>query len=146
MTPDDLLQVDIHGIPFEGTGKVTSSWITHSSVYVNFPSINAVIHAHPRFATVFAAASQPIVPFLEGMRKFGTIPSLSGKNKVDSPEFAVEVVETLRLNQKTLENFGHGVLYPRHGVLVAAPNLEDAYDLLDRIESNAIALLFSKLL
>jgi ribulose-5-phosphate 4-epimerase/fuculose-1-phosphate aldolase len=38
------------------------------------------------------------------------------------------------------------VLYPGHGVLVAGPTLDDAYDLLERMEFNAAAVLFGRLL
>jgi ribulose-5-phosphate 4-epimerase/fuculose-1-phosphate aldolase len=38
------------------------------------------------------------------------------------------------------------VLYPGHGVLVAGPTLDDAYDLLERMEFNAAALILGRLI
>ncbi len=146
MSPEDLVIVDLGGTLLEGSGQVTSSWPTHSAVYREFPSVRAVIHAHPRYATVIAAAQRPMEPYLDVMDKFGAIPVLGGENKVDTPAFAAEVARVLALRRESVDRFGHAVLYPRHGVLVAAPSLDDAFDLLERIESNAVALLFARLL
>lgn len=146
MSPDDLVVVDPAGSLLEGSGQVTSSWPTHSAVYQAFPAVAAVIHAHPRYTNIVAAALKPMPACLDVMAKYGEIPILSGLHKVDSADFAAEVVASLARRRAELEKFGHAVLYPRHGVLVAAPNLDDTFDLLERIESNAVALVFSRLL
>jgi ribulose-5-phosphate 4-epimerase/fuculose-1-phosphate aldolase len=80
------------------------------------------------------------------MKKYGTIPSLSGRNRIDSPSFVDEVVEVFAANREVAARTGFGVLYPGHGVLVAGPNLDDAYDLLERMEFNAATILFGRLL
>jgi ribulose-5-phosphate 4-epimerase/fuculose-1-phosphate aldolase len=66
--------------------------------------------------------------------------------KVDSPEFGQAMVEIFRCTEASFRASGHAVLYPFHGVLVAAPTLADAYDLLERIEFNATAILYSRIL
>jgi ribulose-5-phosphate 4-epimerase/fuculose-1-phosphate aldolase len=56
------------------------------------------------------------------------------------------VIEAFAAHHETVAKCGFGVLYPGHGVLVAAPTLDDAYDLLERMEFNAAAVLFGRLL
>jgi L-fuculose-phosphate aldolase len=146
MSPDDLLHVRLDGTVLEGHGDLSSSWPTHQGLYRAFPEIGAIIHAHPLYATVFAARRCDLPVLLDGMRKFGPIPSLSGRHKIDNPPFVEEVIDVFAAHHETAAKHGFGVLYPGHGVLVAGPTLDDAYDLLERMEFNAAAILFGRLL
>jgi ribulose-5-phosphate 4-epimerase/fuculose-1-phosphate aldolase len=80
------------------------------------------------------------------MKKYGPIPVLPRHLEVDSPEFGQAIVDIFKDNESSFKKNGHAVFYPYHGVLVVAPTLEDAYDLLERIEFNATAILFSRIL
>jgi L-fuculose-phosphate aldolase len=146
MSPDDFLHVRLDGTVLEGRGELSSSWSTHQGLYKAFPEIGAVIHAHPLYATIFAARGCDIPVALDGMKKYGTIPALSGRNRIDSASFVEEVVGVFTAHHDTVARTGFGVLYPGHGVLVAGPTLDDAYDLLERMEFNAATILFSRLL
>jgi L-fuculose-phosphate aldolase len=145
MTADELLLVDFHGKIIEGKGDLSVSWPTHLRMYQEFESVGAVIHAHPRYATAFACQSESMPPFLDAMNKYGSIPILPRHLKVDSDDFGQAIVEVFRQAGTSFEKYGHAVFYPFHGVLVAAPSLDDAFDLLERIEYNATALLSSSL-
>ncbi len=146
MSSDDLLLVDKEGMILDGKGNLSRSWPTHRRLYLEFEEMNAVIHAHPRMATVFACRENPMEPFLDAMKKYGPIPVLPRRLKVDSPEFGQAIVEIFRDCRQSFQQHGHAVFYPYHGVLVAAPTLEDAYDLLERIEFNATAILYRRFL
>ena len=146
MGPDDLLHVRLDGTVLAGEGEPSSSWPTHQGLYQAFPEIGTVIHAHPLYATTFAAKGRDLPVLLDGMRKFGTIPCLSGRHKIDSPPFVEEVIEVFAAHRATVAKCGFGVLYAGHGVLVAGPTLDDAYDLLERMEFNAAAILFGLIL
>ena len=146
MTADDFLLTTFDGKVLEGEGKFSQSWPTHLKMYQEFEFVGAAIHAHPRYATAFACRDIPMAPFLDAMKKYGEIPVLPRNLSVDSPEFGDAIVEIFREKGEGFKKYGHGVLYPYHGVLVAAPNLDDAYDLLERIEFNATAILSNILL
>jgi L-fuculose-phosphate aldolase len=146
MSPDDLLHVRLDGTVLEGSGELSSSWPTHQGLYQSFSEIGAVIHAHPLHATTFAARRCDLPVVLDGMKKFGTIPVLSARNRIDSPAFVEEVLEVFTAHFETVVRCGFGVLYPGHGVLVAGPSLDDAYDLLERMEFNAATILLGRLL
>jgi L-fuculose-phosphate aldolase len=146
MSPDHLLHVRLDGTLLEGIGDLSSSWPTHQGLYRALSEIGAIIHAHPFYATVFASRQCDLPVVLDGMSKYGTIPCLSGLNTIDSPPFVEEVVQVFASNREIVAKCGFGVLYPGHGVLVAAPTMDDAYDLLERMEFNAAAILFGRLL
>ena len=146
MNADHLLLVDKEDKILDGKGNLSRSWPTHKRLYLELEETNAVIHAHPKLATVFACRDQPMEPFLDAMKKYGPIPVLPRHLKVDSPEFGQAIVDIFRDCRESYQKHGHAVFYPYHGVLVAAPTLEDAYDLLERIEFNATAILYSRFL
>jgi L-fuculose-phosphate aldolase len=143
MRSDDILLVDDADHVLDGQGAVSSSWSTHRRIYAAFPDVGVVVHAHPKLATVVACGPGPMEPLLDAMKKYGPIPLVPRKLPVDSPEFGDAVVELLRRDETGLQRHGQGVLYPFHGVLVAAPDLDDAFDLLERMEFNAASLLFA---
>lgn len=142
MSPDDLLLLGSDDTVLEGRGKPTSSWPTHRTLFEAFPAVGAVIHAHPKLATVVACGEGPMTPVLDAMKKYGEVPLVPRALQVDSPEFGRWIVDALRPNEARLERHALGVLYPFHGVLVAGPDLDEAFDLLERMEFNAAALLW----
>ena len=146
MRADDLLLVDGHGTILDGKGELSRSWPTHLKMYQEFDYVGAVIHAHPKMATIFSCRSADMEPFLDAMKKYGPIPVLPRELVVDSPAFGDAIASIFRSVEPSFRKNGHAVFYPYHGVLVAAPTLADAYDLLERIEFNATAILYGKLL
>jgi L-fuculose-phosphate aldolase len=146
MSPDDLLLIDMQSHILEGAGKPSVSWPTHRRLYEDFDYVGAAIHAHPKMATAYACQTEPMPPLLDAMKKYGPIPVLPRHLKVDSPEFGQAIVDIFRATEDSFRKHGHAVFYPFHGILVAAPTLDDAFDLLERIEFNATAIFFNKLL
>lgn len=62
MTPDMMCIVDKDGKLIEENGpwKGTSEFKLHYKIYQLRPDVNAVVHAHPLYGTVFAAADMPL--------------------------------------------------------------------------------------
>ena len=143
MRPDDLLLIDDDDKVYDGEGDASSSWITHHAIYKAFPEIGVVIHAHPKLATVIACGGQPMQPLPGCDEEVRPSPLVPRSLIVDSQPFADHIVEVLGREPEKLAKHGNGVMYPYHGVLVAAPDLDNAFDLLERMEFNAAALLFA---
>ncbi len=112
----------------------------HFACYRHFPAVNGVIHAHPRELNVFAAAGKPLRPTNQYTEKFGTVevvPNLPAH----SQELADAVVAKLTPRAHLLGQHGLGLILAWHGVLVVGRDLADAYDVLERLEWSAHALL-----
>jgi L-fuculose-phosphate aldolase len=143
MTPEDLLLIRLDGTVLDGDGEPTSSWRTHRRVYEAFPAVNAIIHTHPRMITAFTCRNEMLPPILDVMKKYGPVPIVAPELTVDSAPFAEAVAEALRPLEDKVSRFGHSVLYPYHGVITVAPSLDDAYDMLERMEWTATAILLN---
>lgn len=59
LRPDQLLITDLHGVP-QGPGKPSSEIRMHLAIYAARPDCQAVVHAHPPYATAFALAGEDI--------------------------------------------------------------------------------------
>jgi L-fuculose-phosphate aldolase len=90
MSLDDLVVITAAGEPDRAApGRVPSSESQlHRACYQAFPEIGAVLHSHPPFATMFAAAQQPVPAVIDEAVLFlgGDIPvaayALSGSAQV----------------------------------------------------------------
>jgi L-ribulose-5-phosphate 4-epimerase len=63
MTIDDLSVVNMDGNVIEGPHKPAVDLPTHLVLYQAFPGVNAIVHTHSTYATIWAQASCPIPCF-----------------------------------------------------------------------------------
>lgn len=63
LQPEDMVIVNMDGKVKEGSLKPSSDILTHIELYKAFPEIGGVVHTHSCFATAFAQAGKPVLPF-----------------------------------------------------------------------------------
>lgn len=141
----DVVTLDLKGNVIEGADRRTREWQIHLGVYNAFERAGGIIHGQAGYLMAFVAASRPIPPVLEHTQKFGVI-GLTRPAKAHSAELARLVVEALEPQKSALQKHGIATLVPQHGIVVVGRNLDDAFDTLERIETNAQAYLLGKLL
>ena len=140
---DMVLVFDVDLNPLEGDPSMVSRESKmHFACYRRFPEINAVIHAHPRYLSVFAAAGKPLPPASEYTEKFDPVEVVEPLPS-HSQALADAVVEKLAPRQETLKHNGLGLILAWHGVVTVGRDLSDAYDTLQRLEWSAHVLLIS---
>jgi L-fuculose-phosphate aldolase len=132
---DELLQNPL----FSREGKA------HLEIYRTFPEAGAVIHAHPFHVQPFAAAGIPIQPVMEATEKFGTI-ELIEFAPAHSMDLAKNVVAGLKGKEAQIRKQAGAVLMPRHGIILAGPDLFAVVDALERIDTNAWVILAQRML
>lgn len=141
-----VVVTDIDRNPVEGDpAMISREGKVHYECYRHFPEINAVVHAHPRYLSVFAYAGVPVAPTLEYTAKFGAVdvvPALPAH----STEVAAAVVDKLRPRAQTLARNGLGLILAGHGAVAVGRDLADAYDVLERLEWSAHIQLMSRVL
>ncbi len=76
MTVNDMVVVDMEGRIVEGDFNPSSDTPTHLYLYRQFKDIGGIVHTHSRWATSFAQAGRPIIPFgtTHADYFFGTVP------------------------------------------------------------------------
>ena len=60
MTAEDIVLTDLDGKIIDGHLRPSSDLDTHLQLYKSFTNINAVVHTHSRWATIFAQAGKEI--------------------------------------------------------------------------------------
>lgn len=139
MTPEYICKVDAEGnvIQANGNFKPSSEIKMHMRVYKHRPDVNAVVHAHPIYATSFAIAgiplTQPIMP--EAVIALGCVPIAEyGTPSTDEIPDAVE---------KYLQYYD-AVLLESHGALTYSDSLLAAYHKMESVEFYAELLFKSR--
>ena len=141
-----MLVSDLAGNKFEGDGDISREAKVHYRLYKEFPDGTAVLHSHPRHVMVFVASGQPIEPVLEATLKFGTIPVVNKFAPAHSEKLADAIAEGLQGKDEAIRKYAAAVMAPWHGLFVVGKDLDAAFDLTERIDTNAYCILMSRLL
>ncbi len=146
LEPREILVVDFRTREVFGrSGELSREARMHLSIYEKFPDVGAVIHAHPFYTMVFACIRAPIPSAAEYTHKIGTVPLVQAA-PAHSQQLADVVVEALATLREKGREGRMAVLIPLHGIVCAGRDLDEAFDTLERVETNARITLYSKLL
>jgi L-fuculose-phosphate aldolase len=141
MTPECICKVDAKGNPVQANGnyRPSSEIKMHMRVYQKRADVNAVVHAHPAFATSFAIAgiplTQPIMP--EAVISLGCVPIAA----YGTPS-TMEIPDNV---EKYLPYYD-AVLLESHGALSWGQDLLTAYYKMESLEFYAELLYRAKML
>jgi L-fuculose-phosphate aldolase len=144
LKPEEILVLDYNMNKIEGQGEVTRESNMHLSILKEVPLANAVIHSHPKEAMVFACLGTEMPIYYEACEKLEEIITLPYAEACSS-ELAQIATEYFRGRKNELQNHGLAALLRKHGILVLDKDLYKAYDLLERIETNAFVSLQARM-
>jgi L-fuculose-phosphate aldolase len=132
MEPDDPIVVDSAGQVIEGKPglKPTSEVGMHLEVYRQRPDVNAVLHAHPPYATALTIAGLPFPTDLlpEVLIALGEVPTASYATP-GTPALAESI-------QAPIQNH-NAVMLSNHGSITVGQTLEEALIALELLEHAA---------
>ncbi len=139
MIPEDLVTVDQRGARVSGRLKPSTDTLNHLAIYRSRAEVNAIVHTHSPYATVFAVLRRPIAPLLAEAAGF-----LGGPVRVMDylPPAAPQLAERVAtgLGSDT------AVLLPNHGVIAVGESIGQALTASVLVEQSArIAFLASLL-
>lgn len=141
MTPEYICKVDAEGNVLEANEgfRPSSEVKMHMRVYKERPDVNAVVHAHPMYATTFAIAGiplmEPIMP--EAVIALGGVPLA----KYGTPS-TVEVPDSI---MPYLQKYD-AVLLENHGALTYSDTLLNAYHKMESLEFYARLMYQAKMI
>ena len=132
MRTEMIVKVNLEGKVIEGDRrfKPSSELPMHLEVYRQRPDVQAVVHAHPPYATAFAVAGIPldrcILP--EAVVALGAVPIAP---------FAVPSTEEVPRSIRELIRTYDAILLENHGALTVGNDLLSAYYRLETLEHTA---------
>jgi L-fuculose-phosphate aldolase len=132
-----IVQLDAEGRPV--SGAPSSEWPMHAAIYRTRPDVNAIVHAHPPFATALACAGRSIErPFLsEAVMALGVVP-LVPFALPSTVDLATKVAEAALKHD--------AVLLANHGAVTVGPDLRTAYYRMETLEQTSRIYLYAELL
>jgi L-fuculose-phosphate aldolase len=142
---EHLSLVNLEGRVMEGPSEISREGSLHLGLYREFSNAGTVIHAHPYWTNVFAARAKPVYPTLEYTKKFGPIPCIENV-KGASKEMADKVIANFISRREQWSQSALEVIVPRHGVIAMGKNVNECFDILDRIESECRCQILGRLL
>ncbi|MFZ5645346.1 MAG: class II aldolase/adducin family protein [Bacillota bacterium] len=128
LTPEDICVVDFNCSLIEGSFRPSIETGMHISVYKNRLDVNAVIHTHQTFASVFAILGHPVPAlFDEAVINIGDVIDIIPYALSGSPELADNVAGKLdnRCNCYIIQN---------HGALCLGTNINKAFRNVELLE------------
>jgi L-fuculose-phosphate aldolase len=124
----DIIVIDFSGNVLEGEGKPSTEILFHIKIYKVRSDVNAIIHAHPPYATGFAIANYPIP---NDVHEESTL--ILG----DVPVIPYEITSSKEL----AENIGKAIqdhnalLLANHGAITVGDTLERAFRRMEELEN-----------
>jgi L-ribulose-5-phosphate 4-epimerase len=137
MKPEDIVVTDLHGKVVKGKWKPTSEIQMHTIFYRQRKDVNAVVHTHAPYATVFAITHEqiPLVLIEAACNLTGPVP-VAPYRAPGSMELAEIVYQTL--------GDGIAVTLAQHGLLTVGNTLAEAYDSTLAAENTARLVIWAK--
>ncbi|CUT05495.1 class II aldolase/adducin family protein [Candidatus Chrysopegis kryptomonas] len=134
-----IVEIDENGNLIYGIHKPSTEIKMHLFIYKNRDDVNAIVHAHPPFATSFAVAGLSLENYVlpEVIVNLGKIPL--AKYATPSTD---EVAQSIQPYVKNHDAF----LLQNHGAVTLGVNLKDAFYKMEKLEHYAMVILLSRVL
>jgi len=136
--PEDICVVNLHGELVEGSWKPTSELALHLIYYRNRPDVNAVVHTHAPYSTVFGIigeASMPAVLNEAAMNLGASLPVAP---------YARPATQELAEVAYTTTGGGVGAILAHHGLITVGADLEQAYNSTLAAEATARLIILAR--
>jgi len=141
MEPDDPVVVNSKGETLSGKDdlKPTSELGMHLEVYRQRPDVNAVIHAHPPYATALTIAGIPFpTDFVAEV--------LVGLGEVPTADYATPGTPALGESIRELIKIHNSILLSNHGAISVGKTIEEALITMERLEHAAYTYYIAQML
>lgn len=142
---DQIILADTTGKVIDGDPNLVSrEGNLHFGVYQAFPEVGAVIHAHARNVLPFATLGINIPSITDMMDHFelGDIECCEAAAPA-SDALAENCIKVLSRKRESMKKHGSAIMIPKHGIIVVGKDLNEAYVLLESIETAAYITLQS---
>jgi L-fuculose-phosphate aldolase len=130
MQPGDIIALDLAGKVRAGSGKPSSEWRFHTTIYRARPDAQAIVHTHSPMATALSCARK-------GIPAFHYMIALCGGPDVRCADYATFGTQALADNAVRGLEDRKAVLLANHGVIALGATLEGAHTIAAEVENLA---------
>lgn len=139
LTPEQIVRTDAQGRRVDGPGKPSTEFALHLEIYNQRPEIQAVVHAHPSYASAFAVAGEPL-------NKAYIAEVIVGLGCIPLAPYGAPSTEELPASIRNLVPYYDAILLANHGAVAYGTDLRDAYFKMETLEHFAKINLLLKIL
>lgn len=139
VTVNDIIEIDLNGKIISGKGKISTEHKIHLYAYQKRKEVNAVVHCHPVYATVFALIG-------EGLEKHYLPELLLTIGKVPLCKYATPSTKQVPESLEPYINYSWAMLLQNHGAVTLGKTLDDAYFKMEKLEHAAKITLLARLI
>jgi len=129
LTVDDIVTIDLDGNLIEGDAVPPMEFHIHAQTYRRRPDVNAVVHTHPYWSTLFSMAGQPVLPVIMQAAVLGPIPVFPKTASINTRPLGEELAECLGDSRV--------VMLKSHGAVAAGGDIVEAFVLGVYLEETA---------
>lgn len=135
----DIVEIELNGKVLEGKQKISTEHKIHLYAYQKRKEVNAVVHCHPVYATVFALIG-------EGLDKHYLPEVFLTIGKVPLCNYATPSTKQVPESLEPYINYSWAMLLQNHGALALGKNLDDAYFKMEKLEHAAKIIYLARLI
>ena len=136
---EDIVEMDLDGNMIDSIRKPSIEWRVHLGIYKKRPEINAVLHTHAVYPSVFSVIRESIPAAMED------IVQLIGGD-VEVAEYALPGTKELAVNTLKALKHKYAVLFANHGELSIGETLDKAFLIAQILERSSHILVYAKLM
>jgi len=129
LAPEDIVRLSADGTP-EGRHRPSSEWRFHRDILRDRPDVNAVVHAHPTYATILAIMGLEIPPI-------HYMVAVAGGPTIRCAPYAIFGSEELSQNAVAALEGRQACLLEHHGAIAVGTSLAKAMWLAVEVETLA---------
>lgn len=139
LTEEDMVIVDINTLEWQGKHKPSSEKGVHAGVYQSRKDINAIIHTHPTYCSIFAATRMGLPCLNDKMKEL-----ILGDVRV--AKYGLPSTKTLTKNTVKGMEGRNACFMANHGVMCAGSDMEQAIEIIKFLEETCKEFIEQKLL
>jgi L-ribulose-5-phosphate 4-epimerase len=129
LTAADIVTIDMDGNLVDGDAVPPMEFHIHAEIYRRRADVNAVVHTHPLWSTLFSMVGQPVLPVIMQAAVLGKICQFPKTASINNRPLAQELADALGPHKV--------IMLKSHGSVVAAEGIIEAFVLGFYLEETA---------
>jgi len=129
ITAADIIAIDMQGRPVDGDVVPPMEFHIHTEIYRRRPDVNAVVHTHPLWSTLFGMVGERVKPVTMQAAVMGPIQFFDKTASINQKELGEELAGALGAHRVAM--------LKSHGAVVAGADVVEAFVLAIYLEETA---------